>query len=158
MLAYNILVEIIHMKITQQVCTLEQAIRLKELGVEQKSQLFFVPWKASDFDGCFIGAACDKGFYHCLDGMVETFDAPIYYSAFSTSELGILLPTGQFLTGYILHDQWGCGYNPIKQGLGGEFSHGVYGDTEAQARAAMCIYLLEKKMITPEECNKRLSA
>ncbi len=160
------------MKLENQVCTIEQAKRLKELGIDGGSHFYHVPWKASDFEGCFIGAKCDKGFYHDLDGMVETFDAPEYYPAFTVAELGAMLPDQtktnsniEFAELFIKYDgEWVVGYDVDMQTEGGygatvkEAYRVMYGETEAQARAAMLIHLLENNLTTASDCNNRLNA
>lgn len=129
------------MKKQDQVCTLEQATRLKELGVEQESLLYHtekfgvLPMSSIDFTG-----------------------DPI--SAFTVGELGVMLPS--------ISSEFSNKVECWKNRKGG-YVWAVYEDgfiksgfavqeepTEAQARAAMLIFLLESNHITPTEVNNRL--
>jgi len=134
------------MELFKQVCSLELARRLKELGVKQES-LFW--WQV------------------CADGTTElqyqktttNYGIPVqeYYSAFTVTELGALLPV-------VVHR-----YTPIgkehhsdirywKNGYKwciriGEFDDeempclDFSGDSEADARAHCLIYLVKNKLV-----------
>ena len=83
-------------------------------------------------------------------------------AAFSVAELGVMLPTditaksGFHWSFYHRHNWKGesVGY----QTLGQPTIDQDWYKTEAEARAAMVIYLLEINVITAEEVNKRLEA
>jgi hypothetical protein len=138
------------MKIEQQVCTYKQGILLKELGVKQESVFysdhidnFYVMWdnpqrlRLSDrtiHDGTTVGE---------------------FFSRFTVGELGIVLPPGYdtmrsvtAIVGVELYH----GYN----NSGMDILNCKPFQSEAECRAAMLIYLLESKLITPEEVNNRL--
>lgn len=127
----------------QQVCSLEPAKKLRELGVEQQS-LFFI----SERDGRIIS---NEEYYDFLDfaanvggGSVEQF-----YSAFTVAELGDMLPnychSWRFVVISNTHStEWRCeNRNCIPPD---EPLH-VDADTEADARAKCLIYLIENDLI-----------
>jgi hypothetical protein len=116
------------MKIEAQVCTFQQAKRLKELGVDQKS--YFVMGESRR-------ELCESWM---LDGNEDVF-----VSMFTVAELGVMLPG--------IFDQpkksttekfW---YYQVVQHTRKEFP------TEAQARADVLLYLLEKKVVTAGDVN-----
>lgn len=120
------------MKIESQVCSLEQANRLYELGIKGPSEFYYRDNRKPE-----TLRHVTQGFYGV--------------SAFTVAELGVMLPPN-FCTkintaGHcICFDQW-MDKNANKK----------FGDTEAQARAAMLIHLLESNLVTAEDCNKRLN-
>lgn len=127
------------MKIENQVCTLEQAQKLKEFGVEQVS-----------------------AFSYNKEGKLwapHYNDMPLAWSAhtaaFTVAELGVLLPSE-------LYTQY-TGSSPSRNAPWewvddhGKEAMGIY-DTEAQARAALLIRLLEAGDIQTEDCNERLKS
>jgi hypothetical protein len=139
------------MKIENQVCTLDQADRLKELGVVQESLFYHthsdwgvMPKNSIDFSG-------DPS------------------SAFTVAELGVMLPHPDNLSeiGGFLHlstfdpgadnKPWYCiwEYDTDKYGMKRKL---IDGNTEAESRAGMLIHLLETATITPAEVNERLKA
>src|SRR3990167_1449222 len=117
------------MKLENQVCSLELAKRLKELGVKQESLFYWsIPvWKSDDLPEPHIGIVepgCNYG------------DDEIYHhaSAFTVAELGEMIPALSSLEK--LHD--GTFF------LSNEFeTPGMnwVADTEAGARCKMLIYL-----------------
>jgi hypothetical protein len=123
------------MKLQDQVCTEQQADRLKELGVVQESLFYHthsdwgvMPKKSIDFSG-------DPS------------------SAFTVAELGVMMPVG--------YDTMANteGYNSVVwrgYDIDGRDCPKEHFDTEAQCRAAMIISLLESFLITPAEANERL--
>lgn len=112
------------MKLENQVCLLDLAKKLKELGVKQES-LFW--W---------------QGYLHSMNRVelvnTENLDTGYdHYSAFTVAELGEMLPIG---------------VSSRKSYTGGDFMvkyKTVYkrADTEVNARAKILIYLLENKLI-----------
>lgn len=136
------------MKLEDQVCTLEQAKRLKELGVLQgHSYAAFIKNKCQQETKFWLMPVNSPGVSNegyekwdsgCLNG----------FSAFTSAELGQMLPFG--------YDTMQC----TGEGWRGyDLDHGDYGpfETEAKARAAMLIQLLETNAITADEVNKRLT-
>jgi hypothetical protein len=116
------------MKLENQVCSLELAKRLKELGVKQES-LFYHDntLKKVAWTGNIYLAPVDFGMR--------------YVSAFTVAELGEMLKKYEMeCIWFEEQEQWGCyqtcdGYEPH------------YADTEADARARMLIYLLENGLL-----------
>ncbi len=122
------------MKLEQQVCSIELAKRLKELGVKQESFC----WWHKDRLGSY-----ELTQYTPSTNARKTDE---FYSAFTVAELGDmeLLKKFQCYTKFVNSSpdmRWIC----IPH-IGYEHQ---YGDTEADARAKMLIYLLEEKFITP---------
>jgi hypothetical protein len=129
------------MKLENQVCNLEQAARLKELGVKQDSHFFWVNRKEKS-----------KLVYAKNIECLETL--PIC-SAFTISELGQMLDSetgtqrnGSEDSGYA-NWEWVDNSNQLGMGM---FA------TEVEARADMLITLLQKNLIQVETCNERLIA
>lgn len=107
------------MKLEDQVCSLDLAKRLKELGVKQGSHFW---WRyTSDMSDTML-----------LDRKWESSHFE-FVSAFTVAELGTMLKW-RSLT-YKAQPQW---YEILKDET----------LTEADARAEMLIYLLENKLIT----------
>lgn len=157
------------MKLNEQVCTLEQAKRLKELGVIQNSlwywntiylgapqlSLYNKNSTSQDFFKCGVSA------YNGLD--ISDFMEP-YYSAFTVAELSNALPLqvkgrlelykfrrndGLWFVhySYIVKDPEQCEYLMLPS---------ITDYNEATACCAMLIYLLEKNLVTAGEVNDRL--
>lgn len=121
------------MKIEDQVCSLELAKRLKELGVKQESYFYHV-------EPC---PSHGNPEWRIIDAPPSHVHE--WYSAFTVAEMGEMLPVE---------------YNQgVVQGVGLGFmkEHNYWavfcptivfrGKTEADARAKMLCYLLEKKLI-----------
>ena len=119
------------MQLANQVCTLDQAIKLKSLGIDQVSD------KVWGKNNCTLTETWS------IEG-----DENEFYSAYSVAELGVMLPSG-YDTMHITGNGWAA-YD-----LDGETVL-VHYKTEAECRAAMIIHLLGTNIITAEECNKRL--
>lgn len=117
------------MKLEDQICTLDQARRLHELGIKGPS--LYSLWFPQ-----------------------ETF------SAFTVAELGVMLsevPGHYAFTVCIEPTKWVCRCQEKSEPPGTDrLKWFDYQHTEAQARAALLIYLLENKIITAEEANQRL--
>jgi len=138
------------MKIENQVCTLDQANKIKELGIEQHSLFSFMAY-GSEFKG--DEKPCFNNYYKADSSSF------LWASAFTCAELGIIIPDGFTLsevTAHIEpHKQWICG-RVIAEEEDYDYDFCEFGATEAQARANMLIYLLETDKTTAEICNKRL--
>lgn len=140
------------MKIEKQVTSLELSKKLKKLGVKQES---YFEWK--------WGGQLSKGNKEYLQIKGESKgmmcagnEAWSFYSAFTVAELGSLLPmeikdlNGKsggiyFETTRIAFSSWIVEY--LK---GKKLIYIQKGDTEADARAKMLIYLIENNLITKE--------
>lgn len=151
------------MELEKQVCSLELAKRLKELGVKQNT---LASW-AKDFDFPNVekgwrlwidGEICGPGYdASCFDASHERKHHPEIeiYSAFNVAELGELLPDGiptkchHFYNWSVRRQSWGerlweIGY---RASCNGGCLRIETADTEADARAKMLIYLLENKLL-----------
>jgi hypothetical protein len=123
------------MTLEQQVCSLELAQKLKELGVKQES-LFH--WSRADNHGGlevryrqYVSEKDGEAVEHC--------------SAFTVAELGEMLkPNAEHFKIFSSAD---------KPGYFAAYHHGGLGrgETMADAAAAMLIYLLENKLLTNEK-------
>lgn len=125
------------MEISKQVCSLELAQKLKELGVKQESYFHWKhntespegpidQWVLVDYGGSFFS----KSYYHV--------------SAFSVAELGEMLPNNTTVV------KNADRYFPqnFRLGITRPDLHHLDDDTEADVRAKMLIYLIENKLIT----------
>lgn len=116
------------MKLHEQVCTIDQSKRLKELGVKQDS--IFNWYKANNGYELYFGDVED------VSKFTTTF------SAFTVAELGEMLPVNAISWKY---DKDGVKlYRCVASD--NTYSSGYF-DTEAEARAAMLIYLLENGLL-----------
>lgn len=128
------------MKLEQQVCSLDLAKRLKELGVKQES-LFY--W--SNCCSCKKDFTIECSLWHndqtgeWDDGHKLEESEPLY-SAFTVSELGEMLPEGT-----TTRKGWGIDTDYVM--FNNEADKICSACTEADARAKMLIYLLENKLI-----------
>lgn len=120
------------MKLEDQVCSLELAKSLKSLGVKQESLFWWIKWNEHygmhvEYRPNFVAKDMGK------------------YSTFTVAELGEMLPANEIHYS-IDGNQWCVLYgNDLMDG------HGEFADTEADARAKMLIYLIENKLINPQE-------
>lgn len=117
------------MKLENQVCSLELAKKLKELGVKKESLFYHL--EDTFGDKTYRGIVNEIG--------NNPKGGNTYYSAFTVAELGEMLPE-YYLTMKAL-GKWHYG----KQKATAEFIDMDY--TEADARAKLLIYLLENKLI-----------
>lgn len=115
------------MKLEDQVCSLEYSRKLKELGVEQESIFRWqdvIGWSVTGLKKEYIE---------------KNNTNPENYSAFTVSELGEMLPE---MCGTVrIGNEWEglCDKGSLIKGL-----DSVASNTEADARAKIIIYLLEK--------------
>lgn len=135
------------MKLIDQVITLEQAKRLKELGIRQDAS--HAAWlrnechKETEF-WCWPVEAqgiSNRGYSSPATGCLEGF------SAFTVAELGEMLPPG-YDTMYCVNDGWrGFDLDGVDM-LGSKAFN-----TEAEVRAAMLIHLIKTNVVTVDEIN-----
>lgn len=140
------------MKIENQVCTLEQAKKLKELGVIQEESQFYYRGQNVWHHNEVTDWPNQEQFYDLFGSGAE---AGQIFAAFTVAELGQMLPAGYDTmagTVTLTKREW-LGYDLYGKYIPSEKAY----DTEAQCRAAMLIYLIESKLTTPEETNKRLN-
>ena len=122
----------------QQVCSLELAKRLKELGVKQES-LFH--WQPSYYDR--------KTMVVVAENAEDWSDDVESYSAFTVAELGEMLPKEATSSWKYFPDdvvmpkgwRWKCFYH-------GDELERIWADTEADACSKLLIYLVENKLVT----------
>lgn len=165
------------MKLTEQVCTLEQAKRLKELGIEQSKNLFY--FTEINKDDYWIIPVIEWTKFVALNRecLIYPDNASYWHignseiiATFTVAELGVMLPHPSSLNemGGWLHNSecdttstdglpwyllWEYDLDKENAGFG---RHIISGVTEAEARAAMLIYLLENNLVTAAEVNDRL--
>lgn len=118
------------MKLEDQICSFELAKSLKELGVKQESHFYWIPVGNGYIADCFM-----------YSEQYEEIDKEI--SAFTVAELGEILPP------FVTTEKYFCKEKPrfntheektIEQ-------HSFHDDKEADARAKMLIYLIEKGLL-----------
>jgi hypothetical protein len=125
------------MKIEEQVTSLELSKKLKELGVKEESLWYW--WKAGHIfveEERYAGKQWEK-----------------LASAFTVAELGEMLPKGfnQYEDTFYKTRTWK--FRTSARGLN------IEGNTEADARAKMLIYLLENRLMEkPKRSPKKLAA
>lgn len=126
----------------KQVCGLELAQKLKELGVEQESMFY---WSH--------GFNCQKmdDFWELLFIESERLKYGDKISAFTVAELGEILPSGFKVckTGTLKY----LGSQCIEQGEWEDLPE-TLSQLEADARAKMLIYLIEKGLYEPQPTKK----
>lgn len=119
------------MKVEDQVCTLKQAERLKELGVIQTSL----------FDWCvFMPDPTGEKYYYAVVYKEEDTEKQLHEwiaSAFTVAELGVM--NGEDIRTYRTGDYW-CAYIPTEEGMR---MHQNTFKTEAELRADILIKHLE---------------
>jgi hypothetical protein len=139
------------MSLESQVCSLELAKKLKELGVKQESIFYWVngfliykrghsdEYISNDMEMSSPGCGC----------CASSVKIKEYYSAFTVAELGEMLPITINISDSIFdltikkeYGWWCIYYLNGKEGL----YHGE-NETEANARAETYIHLIENKLI-----------
>jgi len=157
------------MKIENQVCTLEQAKRLKELGVQQDAYMSFVWFINSERVNLHRTITAKKLTDHAQKKYESANHNNKVCAAFTVAELGVMLPEDLYIPykgnsgkkrKYPQHLH--C-FKQLKYSVnytGGESREFLtqHGDTEAEARATMLIHLLKNNLLTAEEVNQRLNA
>jgi hypothetical protein len=130
------------MKLEQQVCNLELAKKLKELGVKQNS---IWNYYYSEISG--------RTFLRLPDQVTGFNDDEIVF-AYTVAELGELLLGRCYTFKVHLDRQIPSTVESLKAGTywrcilsGGKIKDYIYEHTEANARAKMLIYLIENKII-----------
>jgi hypothetical protein len=149
------------MKLKDQAVTILYAKRLKELGMSQDSLFSWFGDEEFRLRDNGSSAEYSQWLWLAETKPVNNQDAdwradvsctnPIA-AAFTVAELGVMLPPG-YDTMYCTNDGW-RGFDLDGQDMCDSKTF----DTEAEARAAMLIYLLETNIITPAEVNVRLKA
>jgi hypothetical protein len=133
------------MELKNQVCTFEQAKRLKELGVCQESAFYFVGTSEKDIspNSIKVGSGYEWSDYPGY-GLY-----PIQYSAFTVAELGIMMDNANVEKSKTYKGEWFVHIAPPGK---------EYYPTEAQARAQKLIISIEREYVTLDEINQCLKA
>jgi hypothetical protein len=136
------------MELEKQVCSLELAKRLKELGVKQESIFTWVKWLDFGDAGKFYPSGDVLAYKD--DALFKSGKKGEFYAAFTVAELGEMLRVKCCVDGKFQMPQF---YLPECVWLhylpdGDEDDVEIASPTEADARAKMLIYLLENKLIT----------
>lgn len=136
------------MDISKQVASLEQAKKLKELGVKCDSYFRWSCGISEPKQDCIIASEYSSK-------SVQRNQ----YPAYTVAELGEMLPKRweeYWTESYNLgHGEWLCDLYKRVGDSHSEVELSKYGSTEAEARAAMLIHLLEQGIVKPEQINKK---
>jgi hypothetical protein len=136
------------MKLEHQVCALEQAKRLRKLGVRAKSYFVWI-------HGWPINKTARKGWRLIARDDTALYSITRQVNAYSCAELGAILPETIIYRRYVLDYQinkndgffWPSYQGEIRPNLFDEIGD----EYEAQAKANLFILLLEKGFIKPED-------
>ena len=159
----------------KQCCTIEQAEKLYELGVEQNSTFYYCPNPNGEqlnpisnllgnfiVDGNTFVFSGENIRFNAVEGNYENT-----YSAFNSTELGEILSWFDFdAFGFSVFmtfchekdsvygkNRWDCAFRNASK-----FSNpDIHKPTEAQARAEMLIFLLENKHWDVNEINSKIN-
>jgi hypothetical protein len=130
------------MKLEQQVCSLELAKKLKELGVKQESYFYWEDWEDERHIAHYM---VDTGDFEQYERVKSKY--PNIVSAFTVAELGEMLPNMLFDKFFLSITRIGTTWI-IQYSFGLDIEAHAQADTEADARAKCLVYLLENKLIT----------
>ena len=147
------------MTLSSQVVSLPLAKRLKELGVKQESYFYY--WYP-------VGMVMDAKNIPYQDKVVRKWhnvrdqylsvshegecECLPFYAAYTVAEIGEMLPwrIGDSGLEFVKKSsEWEAYYRPWSQWEMGGRNHLIEANTEADARAKLLIYLLEKGMAKP---------
>lgn len=154
------------MDIKNQVCTLAQAKRLKELGVCQES--IFSYFKAPHHAGICNTDMSTRHVWILSGNPYDQEDIELT-AAFTVAELGVMLPDRFLYNGeqcFVDSTKY-CNWKPWIAGVHTVWAHNkpvvakkyIPAETEAEARAALLIHLLESSILLPvDEINQRLKS
>lgn len=129
------------MKLESQVCSLELARRLKELGVNQESFWHWqVAYKKVGGDRVeYLWPSFGFSNHNAPSGRTHKTDYDQEYAAFTVAELGEMLPDHS-ISGRI-------GNYEVNNFFCQHAGNSAYGDSEAESRARMLIHLIENGLI-----------
>lgn len=139
------------MKLEDQVCSLELAKKLKELGVRQESAFY---WQIIKKGICFAGSKPSEKDVVTLERCHEYNEDEFveYVSAFTVAELGELMKgQGMGVTAYsnlIVNEWWIRGGNWIVEKQ--QYDHLETDSKWADALAKMLIHLIENGIVKAE--------
>ena len=131
------------MELKEQVCTIQQAVKLKELGIDQIG-IFSHQWVINTFGGKQLETPVYERWK-----MSETLTNHQWASAFTVSELGVML--GLFVKEVFYH-------RPSKHWTQTPNMNPDMFKTQAEAYANYLIYAIENKYMSIEAANERLKS
>lgn len=148
------------MKIENQVCSIEQGEKLEKLGIKAKPQYCHCWVNESNGESKAHILLCDLKI-EGLPDLATTWIAPAY----NVAELGKMLP--------VCIDDLRIRQSSIDRGDTDNYSiqyrnnrseyatrtvpdRAIFAPTEAQLRAAILIFILEEKLVTPDDVDNRL--
>ena len=125
------------MKLQDQVCSLDLAKRLKELGVKQESLFYWQFWSERP-DDVMVRYVKDMSSHREVQSV----------AAFTVAELGEMLPI--FRESWPDKPrEWWCENQPLSRDAeDNKKRHSEEAHTEADARAKMLVYLIENTIVT----------
>lgn len=153
------------MKIQDQVCTLEQANKLRELGVEQKGYFVYRHWRGNG--NIILSKLASK--YNDYPKNRRQVSPNVLASAFTVAELGVMLgegcPSWQFKNTNDKSEIWiatRIGPNNTEDRevqINTYASFDRFGSTQAEALATLLISCIECNVpgFLTEEVNNRLA-
>lgn len=127
------------MDIESQVCSLNLARHLKELGVKQESYFYWIKQLLAD---TYLLHYVDSNHWSC-DAKMFKENFPDKYSAFTCAELGEMLPDFIELS-KVENIKIATCYSE-------DNNVSMIDDTESNVRAKMLIYLIENNLLNPNE-------
>jgi len=143
------------MNLESQVCSLELAKQLKELGVE-KSSLFYWGAYENPLSGIVSEKTCsddDWDIYYCDDKTYKKCPPDWDYPAYTVAELGEMLPDilKENFTLWMkkYENSWVYDYSYKSISITGDCETIFSDKTEANARAEMLIWLIENGHMKP---------
>lgn len=116
----------------QQVCSVESSQKLKLFGFPQESLFYWV----EAYDQM-------RGYHFVLNNCKSGAQRDVYYSAYTCSELGELLPNWWYSMRLDGNRGWGCYDDEHRSGDDPLLPPEFLCSTEVEARAKMLIYLVE---------------
>jgi len=143
------------MELKNQVCSLELSKQLKKLGVRQNSLFYYLLPNLKEYTitgeedlekigDYYLGQAKEIGVAWCKED----------YSAFTVAELGEILPNDITFVKTAMPEGFICIFK-TKQEEHREYDFLInQQQNEADARAKMLIYLIEKKLTSPNKQNE----
>jgi hypothetical protein len=147
------------MELQQQVCSLELAKRLQELGVKQESLFWWIQQVQEHLErnGKLTLVPTESWVVNDRPGSAG------YYSAFTVAELGEILPESINVSGDHFHlrithgtravNHWAIGYTNYDA----SWWPGLIDDKkEANGRAKLLIYLLENNLLKVESASQEV--
>lgn len=126
------------MKLEDQVCNKELAVKLKELGVKQESYFYWANYFPDEEEGWFKSE--EFIVTQIPYGSGDRPDDLVWFAAPSVAELGQILPAGYVSRRKDHGLRWACDNLRSHPKI-------VYADREADARAKMLVYLISNNLM-----------